>query len=50
MTVTPMPGNRPDQNDMTAPLKTDGEAPTAAPVHPNPQDEEEEAARLGDFA
>jgi hypothetical protein len=50
MTVTPIPGNRPDQHDMSAPLETEGQGADAAPVHPNPRDEEEEAARLGDFA
>jgi hypothetical protein len=50
MTAKPIPGNHPDRNDMTAPLETDSQAADAAPSHPNRPEEEEEAARLGDFA
>jgi hypothetical protein len=50
MTIKPRPGNQPDSNDMAEAFAPDGESPNAAPAHPNLEDEEEEAARLGDFA
>jgi hypothetical protein len=50
MTIKPPPGNRPDTSDMSGPLEKDGESTNAAPSHASSEDEEEEAARLGDFA
>lgn len=50
MTIKPRPGNQPDTNDMSVPLADDGEHPGAGTSHPNLEDEEEEAAKLGDFA
>jgi hypothetical protein len=49
MTITPKPGNQPDPNDMADPKKDGGDAsnpPTTEAELAN----EEEAARLGDFA
>lgn len=50
MTITPKPGNQPDTNDMSDSLSSDGETKKVSPPTPNLDDEEEEAARLGDFA
>ena len=50
MTMKPKPGNEPDSNDMAGPLDKDGEAANVTTTHPNLEAEEDEAARLGDFA
>jgi hypothetical protein len=50
MTTKPNPGNQPDPNDMSVPLAPDGENAGAGTTHPNLEAEEEEAAKLGDFA
>ena len=50
MTIKPKPGNLPDPNDMANPFAKDGESAGAGTTHPNLEDEEEEAAKLGDFA
>lgn len=50
MTMKPKPGNQPDTNDMADPLANDGDSANAGSSHPNLEDEDEEAAKLGDFA
>ncbi|MDB5720121.1 MAG: hypothetical protein JWP15_739 [Alphaproteobacteria bacterium] len=53
MTMSAKPGNHPDPNDMAAEFGHDGEPNSAASTHPKlteDEAEEEEAARLGDFA
>ena len=49
MTIKPKPGNQPDTNDMSDPFAKDGESSNQEP-HPDLEAEEEEAAKLGDFA
>ena len=50
MTVNPKPGNQPDPDDMSGAFEKGGDAHKgAAPGHDLEQ-EEEEAAKLGDFA
>jgi hypothetical protein len=50
MTMKPKPGNQPDPADMAGSAAEDGAAHDLASTHPKLEDEEEEAARLGDFA
>jgi hypothetical protein len=50
MTIKPRPGNQPDSNDMADAFAKDGESSNAATPYPNLEAEEEEAAKLGDFA
>ena len=50
MTTKQKPGNQPDPGDMSGTFDNGGEAHKPATSHPNPEEEEEEAARLGDFA
>ena len=50
MSIKPKPGNQPDAGDMAAPLPQEGGGADVASTHPNLEQEEEEAARLGDFA
>lgn len=50
MTMKPKPGNQPDPTDMAGPAAADGAAADVASAQPKLEDEEEEAARLGDFA
>ena len=50
MTIKPMPGNQPHTNDMAAAFAIDDEGTKTVTTHPNFEEEEEEAARLGDFA
>nr|WP_295370741.1 hypothetical protein [uncultured Sphingosinicella sp.] len=50
MTIIPKPGNQPDPNDMSGTFENGGDAQNPATTHPNQEQEEEEAARLGDFA
>jgi hypothetical protein len=47
MAINPKPGNQPDPDDMAAAFDADGEPGSPAPSH---LEEEEEAAKLGDFA
>jgi hypothetical protein len=49
MTTKPKPGNQPDPADMAGPAAEEGAAADPSGTHPT-IDEEEEAARLGDFA
>lgn len=49
MIINPKPGNHPHPNDMSGTFEDGGESQdTATPKHSS--EEEEEAARLGDFA
>lgn len=50
MTIKQKPGNQPDPSDMSGRL--DGTAPIDTPPisHPAPEEAEDEAAKLGDFA
>ncbi len=51
MTTKPKPGNQPDPTDMAGPAAADGTAAAdIAGTQSKLEDEEEEAARLGDFA
>jgi hypothetical protein len=50
MTIKPKPGNHPDTNDMSDTFPKDGESSNAGNTHPDLEAEEEEAAKLGDFA
>lgn len=50
MTINPKPGNQPDPNDVSDAFENDSDANNPATSHPNPAEEEEEAAKLGDFA
>jgi|GEM_PF-3593788 len=50
MSINPKPGNQPDPNDMAGAF-TNGSDPDAVPVPGlKTPEQEEEAARLGDFA
>jgi hypothetical protein len=51
MTIHRKPGNQPDPGDMSGAIDADTAAAGAPPAHPDLQEaEEEEAAKLGDFA
>jgi hypothetical protein len=50
MTVNSKLGNQPDPDDMSGMSDKDGKAHKPAAAHPDLEQEEEEAARLGDFA
>ena len=50
MTTKSKPGNQPDPGDMSGMSEGEGKAHQPAPAHPDVEQEEEEAARLGDFA
>jgi hypothetical protein len=50
MTMKPKPGNQPDSNDMAGPAAEEMSSHDLPNAHPKLEDEEEEAARLGDFA
>jgi hypothetical protein len=50
MTTKARPGNQPDSKDMAAPFDKDGESTDSAQTGATPEDAEEEAAKLGDFA
>jgi hypothetical protein len=50
MTINSKPGNQPDPDDMSGMSDTDGKAQKPKTAHPDLEQEEEEAARLGDFA
>ena len=50
MTINPKPGNQPDPNDMSNTFESIGEAHNRATTHHNLEEEEDEAAGLGDFA
>ena len=49
MTINPKPGNQPDPDDMSDAFANDGDVMNPATPQPNLA-EEEEAAKLGDFA
>ena len=49
MIINPKPGNHPEPNDMSGTFEDGGQAEDRAPAQHH-LDEEEEAARLGDFA
>jgi hypothetical protein len=51
MTINPKPANEPDPDDMSAAFDADGESRDPASAHSNlTPEQEEEAAKLGDFA
>lgn len=50
MTMNPNPGNHPDTDDMSGTFAEGGEASHAAKLHPDLDEAEDEAAKLGDFA
>ena len=50
MTMNPKPDNEPDSNDMAGAFDEDGPVADVPTTHPNLEEEEAEAARLGDFA
>jgi hypothetical protein len=50
MTMKPKSGNQPDPADMAGPAAEEGAAHDLANTHQKLEEEEDEAARLGDFA
>ena len=50
MMMKPKPGNEPDSNDMAGPPAEQMSPHDLPAAHPKLEDDEEEAARLGDFA
>ena len=50
MTMIPKPGNQPDPDDMSGTFENGDAANEPATTHPNSEEAEEVAARLGDFA
>lgn len=50
MPTSPIPGNEPDTTDMSTEPGPAGEALNPQPIDPGLVEQEEEAAKLGDFA
>jgi hypothetical protein len=50
MTINPKPGNQPDPDDMSGTFEGGNDGHDPVPTHPNLEEEEDQAARLGDFA